>query len=320
MSRVRALIERNVSTKQALDQAQANYDRDRAALDNVTRQIEVARLSGRREDIDAARSSVEQAKAQLANAQRDLTRYANLMRSDYASRQQVDTQTAMVGQLQANIQGDEAAIATARLNLDFTNITAPIDGRVGLRLVDPGNLIHATDQTGIVTIAQIHPIAVVFTLPQDNLPSIQDAMEKQMRADRDKRAIILAAEGQREAAIKTASTLIGQAVCVGDARPYNVALITLDPDAAPVFAEQHGIPERSPAALARDPQVLAEIEAGIERANARLARVEQIKRFKVLGCDWPPAGDELTPTMKLKRKPITEKYRAEIEALYAADR
>lgn len=116
--------------------------------------------------------------AQLANAQRDLARYSSLMHSDYASRQQVDTQTATVGQFQATIQGDEATIASARLNLDFTNITAPIDGRVGLRLVDPGNLIHANDQTGIVTIAQIHPIAVVFTLPQDDLPAIQDAMRQ----------------------------------------------------------------------------------------------------------------------------------------------
>ena len=81
-----------------------------------------------------------------------------------------------MAQQSANIQADDAAIATAQLNLDFTSITSPIEGRVGLRLVDVGNLIHATDTTGLVTITQIHPIAVIFTLPQDALPQIQAAM------------------------------------------------------------------------------------------------------------------------------------------------
>ena len=116
--------------------------------------------------------------ALLANGQLDLSRYSNLVRSDFASRQQFDTQSASVSQLQAALKGDEANIAAAQLNLDFTNIISPLDGRVGLRLVDPGNLIHATDATGIITITQIHPIAVIFTLPQDNLPDIQAAMAK----------------------------------------------------------------------------------------------------------------------------------------------
>lgn len=116
--------------------------------------------------------------AQLANAQRDHARYASLASSNFASRQQLDTQTAMVAQYSATIKGDEASVAAARLNLDFTNIVSPIDGRTGLRLVDPGNLIHANDQQGIVSITQIHPISVIFTLPQDNLPNIQAAMAK----------------------------------------------------------------------------------------------------------------------------------------------
>jgi multidrug efflux system membrane fusion protein len=114
--------------------------------------------------------------AMMANARLDLTRYSNLARSDFASRQQVDTQTAALAQDQANIAGDEAAIASAKLNLEFCTIVSPIDGRVGLRLVDAGNLIHAADATGIVTINQIHPIAVVFTLPQDSLAQVQAAM------------------------------------------------------------------------------------------------------------------------------------------------
>jgi long-subunit acyl-CoA synthetase (AMP-forming) len=120
-----------------------------------------------------------------------------------------------------------------------------------------------------------------------------------------------------EAAIKTSSALIGQVCAVGDDRPYNVALIVLDPDAAPVFAQQEGIEDVSLASLANEPAVLEEIAAAVERGNADLARVEQVKRFRVLPTDWQPGGDELTPTMKLKRRPIERKYVAEIEELYA---
>ncbi len=116
--------------------------------------------------------------AQLANAERDLARYANLARSDFASRQQLDTQQSLVAQYQATIAGDDAAIATARLNVEYCHIAAPIDGRVGLRMLDKGNLVRASDATGIVNIAQIHPIAVLFTLPQEALPQIQAAMAR----------------------------------------------------------------------------------------------------------------------------------------------
>ena len=91
----------------------------------------------------------------------------------------------------------------------------------------------------------------------------------------------------------------------------------LDPDAAGAFAAQHGLEGRSIAELADESAVLEEVAAGVERANARMSRVEQIKKFKLLATEWEPGGDELTPTMKLKRKPIAEKYAAEIEALYA---
>jgi long-chain acyl-CoA synthetase len=99
--------------------------------------------------------------------------------------------------------------------------------------------------------------------------------------------------------------VIGQAIAVGDGRPYNVALITLDPDVAPPFEQQHG----------RE-ALEAEVTRGVEAANEQLARVEQIKKFKLLEEEWQAGGDELTPTMKLKRKPIHEKYAQEIEALY----
>ena len=140
--------------------------------------------------------------------------------------------------------------------------------------------------------------------------------------DRKKELIINAAgknmsPANIEAKLKAAGPLIGQAVCVGDRRPYNVALVTLDPDIAPGFARQAGIDTDEPARLAQERAILDQIEREIDAANEDLARVEQIKRFKVLEEEWQPGGDELTPTMKLKRKPIGEKYAAEIEALYA---
>jgi multidrug efflux system membrane fusion protein len=126
--------------------------------------------------LDAAVAKKAQDDAQLVNARLDLQRYSNLAQKDFASRQQVDTQVAMVNQFVATLKGDDAAIETAQLNLSFCYITAPFDGRVGLRLVDPGNMVHATDPGGIVTLTEVHPITVVFTLPEQNLPSIVEAM------------------------------------------------------------------------------------------------------------------------------------------------
>jgi long-chain acyl-CoA synthetase len=141
--------------------------------------------------------------------------------------------------------------------------------------------------------------------------------------DRKKELIINAAgknmsPANIEAKLKTASPLIGQAIAVGDQRPYNVALITLDPDVAPGFAQQHGIEDASFESLAQEDAVRAEVQRGVEAANESLARVEQIKKFTILPTDWEPGGEELTPTMKLKRKPIAAKYTEEIEALYAS--
>jgi long-subunit acyl-CoA synthetase (AMP-forming) len=104
---------------------------------------------------------------------------------------------------------------------------------------------------------------------------------------------------------------------IGDGRPYNTALVVLDADYAPAWAGKRGIEEPSLEALASDERVRAAVEQGIEKANQRLARVEQIKKFTIVPGDWQPGGDELTPTMKLKRKPIAEKYAGDIESMYA---
>jgi long-subunit acyl-CoA synthetase (AMP-forming) len=140
--------------------------------------------------------------------------------------------------------------------------------------------------------------------------------------DRKKELIINAAgknmsPANIEARLKTASALIGQACAIGDRRPYNVALLVLDPDAAAKWAAERGLDDASAATLAADEGVALEVARGVEEANAHLSRVEQIKRHAILPTDWQPGGDELTPTMKLKRKPILEKYAAEIERLYS---
>ena len=140
--------------------------------------------------------------------------------------------------------------------------------------------------------------------------------------DRKKELIINAAgknmsPANIEAQIKTTSPLIDQVCCIGDGRPYNTALIALDADFAPQWAAKQGLEDVSIASLASNPELLELIQAAVEEGNSHLARVEQIKKFKLLPAEWEPGGDELTPTMKLKRKPIAAKYAAEIEALYA---
>ena len=140
--------------------------------------------------------------------------------------------------------------------------------------------------------------------------------------DRKKELIINAAgknmsPANIESKLKAASPLIGQCVAIGDGRPYNVALIVLDPDYAPVWASKNGLEGRRLEELAGDEKAVAAVQEAVDEANSKMARVEQIKKFKILPADWLPGGDELTPTMKLKRRPIVEKYEAEIEALYA---
>lgn len=124
--------------------------------------------------LDQATAKKVQDEANIANAKLDLQRYTNL--GDFATRQQLDTQRSTVQQLTAQIAADEAAISNARTQLDYTNITAPIAGVTGFRLVDQGNIVNAATQTGIVTIAQVEPIAVIFTAPEANLNDITAAL------------------------------------------------------------------------------------------------------------------------------------------------
>jgi multidrug efflux system membrane fusion protein len=115
--------------------------------------------------------------ATLANARIDLKRYETLVSQDAATQQQFDTQKALVNQLDASVKADDAAVNAAQVQLGFTTITAPIGGRVGARLVDPGNIVHAADATGLVVINQIDPISVVFTLPDDAVQETIHALD-----------------------------------------------------------------------------------------------------------------------------------------------
>ena len=122
--------------------------------------------------LELAQSTLARDQALLDNAKVDVERYQKLLLTDAVPKQQLDTQMALVKQYQAAIMQDTANIDNAKLQLQYANVTAPITGVVGLRLVDPGNIIHASDSTGMVVITQLQPITVLFTLPEDSLPQV----------------------------------------------------------------------------------------------------------------------------------------------------
>jgi len=128
--------------------------------------------------LDQAEAKKKQDETNLANARLDLARYTDLAKQNFATRQQLDTQQANVTGLESQIKGDQGVIDNARTQVDYTTITAPISGRTGFRLVDQGNNVHAADTTGIVTIVQLQPIAVVLTAPEDAVVAINQALAK----------------------------------------------------------------------------------------------------------------------------------------------
>jgi multidrug efflux system membrane fusion protein len=126
--------------------------------------------------LDQALAKKAQDEASLEDAQRNLRRYGSLEKQDFASRQQFDTQGSTVDQLVAQIKGDQATIDNAQTQVDYTTIRSPLAGKTGFRLVDPGNIVHATDTTGIVTVVKLRPISVVFTAPEEDVPRINKAL------------------------------------------------------------------------------------------------------------------------------------------------
>ena len=143
--------------------------------------------------LEQAEGQLTRDQALLANARLDLERYQTLFAQDSIARQQVDTQASLVRQYEGAIRVDRSQVDNARLQLAYTRITAPVSGRLGLRLVDPGNIVHAGDQTGIVVITQLQPVAVLYTVPQDSVPAVMkrlaageqvpvEAWDREMRA------------------------------------------------------------------------------------------------------------------------------------------
>jgi multidrug efflux system membrane fusion protein len=128
--------------------------------------------------LDQATAKQAQDEALLANARVDLARYQKLVATNYTTAQQADTQKSLVAQLEAQVRQDQAQIDTARTQLSYCTIVSPIDGRTGIRQVDPGNIVHAVDTTGLVVITQLQPISVLFTLPQQALSAVADAMHQ----------------------------------------------------------------------------------------------------------------------------------------------
>ena len=123
--------------------------------------------------LDQAKAKKAQDEAQLVSAQKDLERFQTLVLKNAETQQNVDHQVALVGQVKATIEADQAAVESAQVQLDYTTIKAPTDGRMGIRQIDPGNIVHAVDTTPIVVLTQTKPISVIFTLPEKNLDDVR---------------------------------------------------------------------------------------------------------------------------------------------------
>jgi multidrug efflux system membrane fusion protein len=154
---------------------------------------------------DQAVAKRAQDQATLANARIDLQRYRKLALTNAGPQQQADQQAALVAQLEAQVQSDEAAIDNAKAYLDYTVIASPIDGRTGLRLIDPGNIVRTADANGLVSITQVRPIAVIFTLPQRDLPVVSAALTRG-----SVKVEVLSAEGRDVMASGTLQTIDNQ--------------------------------------------------------------------------------------------------------------
>lgn len=218
--------------------------------------------------------------------------------------------------------GAGAANRPGRIKIGTVGETAP---NFELKLADDGELLV---RSKVVMLGYRNmPEKTAETIDDEgwlhtgDIATIDD--EGYVRIVDRKKELIISASGKNmspaniEATVKSSSPLIGQACVIGDGRSYNTGLIVLDADFAPAWAAQQGIEDTSLEALARDERVRAAVQTGIDEANAKLSRVEQLKTFMIVEGDWLPGGDELTPTMKLKRTPIAQKYGEQIEAMYA---
>jgi long-chain acyl-CoA synthetase len=210
--------------------------------------------------------------------------------------------------------------------LRFGTVGRPLDG-LELRLADDGEILVRGE---VVMVGYRNdPAQTAEAIDADGWLHTGDVGafddDGNLRIIDRKKELIINAAGKNmspaniENAIKSGSPLIAQVVALGDRRPYNTALIVLDPDACEAYARREGLADGGPEALSQDPMVLEIVAAAVEEGNARLSRIEQVKRFTVLPDSWLPGSDVLTPTLKLRRKPIAERYAEAIDGLYTRD-
>ena len=192
-------------------------------------------------------------------------------------------------------------------------VTIADDGEILVRgpLTSPGYLNRPDLTAALIEADGWLRTGDIGTIDADGFVSVTDR----------KKELIITTGGENIAPaavenVLVAHPLIGQALAYGDGRPYVVALLTLDGEVAPAWARARGITADSLAALASDPQVLAEVAAGVAAANERLARVQQVKRWRLLPVEWTAETEELTPTLKLKRRVVHAKYADVIDAIY----
>jgi long-subunit acyl-CoA synthetase (AMP-forming) len=229
-----------------------------------------------------------------------------------------------LGEVYGQSEGTGAATLNPPRAIKVGTVGPPLPG-VEIRIAEDGEVLVRS--AAVMPGYRNNPVATAEALNADGWLHSGDigALDEDgyLRIVDRKKEIIINSSGKNmspahiESTLKSATSLIDQVITIGDRRPYNVALLTLQTEAVAEIARRHGLAETSVAALAGEQLVVDAVVRGIEQANERLARAEQIKRFKILPAEWQPGGDELTPTQKLKRKPIIEKYAAEIDALYA---
>jgi multidrug efflux system membrane fusion protein len=245
--------------------------------------------------LDAAAAKKQQDEAMLASAQADVTRYTALTKEQFSSHQKLEVVQALAKQLTAAIAGDEAQVEAAQLNLSFCYITAPFDGRVGLRTVDPGNQVRAAEATSVMTLAQLHPISVTFALAQDHLPTIADAMangalpvtarssDEKTELDRGTLLTVDNAIDSTTGTIKLKATFPNPRNRLWPGQFVNVKLqVGIDKNAltVPTAAVQHGpdgvyvyavkpdgTVDRRPVKLLRDDGVLAVLAGGLDEGQ-----------------------------------------------------
>jgi len=290
---------------------------------------------------DQAVAKKAQDEANLANARLDLARYQKLAAANFASQQQHSTQRALVAQLEAQVRADQAAIDNAKTTLDFATIRSPIDGRVGIRLVDVGNILHASDQTGIVVVTQLKPIYVVFTLPQQALPAVQKAQArgpaKAQALGPDNASVIETGEvavidnqiDQQTGTVRVKATFANPTLALWPGQFVNVRLV-LDtiknaivvpspavqrgPSGAFVYLlGEDGVATLRPVTTGRQDESLAVIASGLEPGAkvitsgfSRLsngAKTRLAEPAESAPGDAGPAGTEPPPTLDKGQKP-----------------